>query len=424
MRKTSFLVTALLSLAACDSPPPTPTAIRTQIEADVGYIVAKTNAATAKSPLPSSAALSLLSHALPSLTGSSTTVMSSLVKQSKLAADTGDAIDPQPIIDFLNTKIFTDANALGEGIFTVPASVMCTSLDTTCVSKFTAADVRIRVEQDDDATLAFALQVDADHDEPLSVDLAHDRVGLTVDLDNTNHAVAALAAIFDDAPPNVQLAGQITGAVQILGDLDVSASLSFDRDVSIEIDGFHFATAKSQPDAIVLDLSSVAQEGYLDVAIGQTTATIPSNGDTFALDLPGITAHVASLPNGVSLTGLGLGDHTLSVSKNGQRAIGIDLNPNNSRTLDASVSANGTLTVTPKLDLRMSIDHAVLGDDPGPFDVTQLLLVGSLSPTTTQDQVEVHGAFSIATNPASFGVTAADARCVTFGDSFMLSTCH
>jgi len=101
------------------------------------------------------------------------------------------------------------------------------------------------------------------------------------------------------------------------------------------------------------------------------------------------------------------------------RAETIDLNPDNGRAFDASVrqdAATGavTLSVVPKLDLQMSIDHAVLGDTPPVYDITRVLLDGSVrgSPTTSQIQVAT-GSFSLTTSPAGHGFTAAAGQCVT-----------
>ncbi len=447
MRKpspSSLLVVSLsAALAACNDPP-SPTAVRAKITTDVGYVIAQANAAVSGATLPSTAAMALLaglgSGPAPTSGTSGWKMVTqwlpkhvAVTKKSRLAADTGttDQIDPQPVIDYLNTTLFTDANSLGNGLYQVPASVACTttaidasgtettSLDAACAAKFTQADVRIRVEEDSD-TLRFALQLDADHDEPFSVSLSHDGVGLTVDLDNADHAIAALATIFAETPPNVRLSGQATAQLAILGTAHAKASLTIDRDLAVaiadqgqDLDGAHafrFASAKAPVFAIELD--GTAHAGSADAALGPTTLQIPTDNDSVAVDLPGATGHAAFTSGGpLTLTGLGLGDRTLTVSKNGQRAIGIDLNPADGRTLGATVSTDGTLAVSPKLDVRQTIDHAALGGTAGPYDLTQLLLTGSIAPDGDGFKV-VTGSFAVVTNPASFGVTASAGQCV------------
>jgi hypothetical protein len=110
------------------------------------------------------------------------------------------------------------------------------------------------------------------------------------------------------------------------------------------------------------------------------------------------------------------------VSISGVRAQTVDLNPDHGRALDVTLSrdpATGTETVavTPRLDLRMTVDHAVLGDSPPVYDVTRVLLDGSLRGDDATDRVQVTGSFSIATNPASFGVTATTGQCVTSAEA-------
>ncbi len=459
---SSLLAAGLLSLAACNDPPPTPTAVRAAIATDVAYIVAQTNAASTGASLPSTAALSLLggfgSSSTSRIPGLATFAAllpkhAALTTKSRLVADTGQ-VDPQSIIDYLNNNLFTDASSLGNGIFTVPASLVCTetsvdssgtsttSLDPQCVSKFTAADVRIRVEENDE-TLTFALQLDPAHDEPISVTLSHDAVGLAVDLDNADHAMIALASIFAETPPNVRLAGAVSANLTILGAAHAKASFGIDRDVAIavadqgqDLDGAQATKLTSaQATIIALELDGTAHAGSADLALGATTAQIPTDTDPMALDLPGATAHAAFGSGPLTITGIGLGDRTTTLTKDGQRAIAIDLNPADNRSLDATVAADGTLSVTPVLDLHETVDRALLGDDDAtPFDITQVLLTGSLAPNGDGVKV-VSGSFSVVTNPASFGIVATAGQCVadtevsdaTSGDFYnqwMTATCQ
>jgi hypothetical protein len=440
MRKlfpSSLLATTLLSLAACNDPPPTPAAVRAKITTDVGYVVAQTNAATYGATLPSTAAISMLAGMSSSGSTSGLKALTALLpkpvvvtKKARLAADTSGQVDPQALIDYLNTKLFTDANSLGNGIFAVPAALACTettvddtgtettSLDAACAAKFAQADVRIRVEENDD-TLTFALQLDANHDEPITVSLSHDAVGLAFDLDNADHAMIALASIFAETPPNVRLAGAVSANLQILGAAHAKASFSIDRDVAVaaadqgqDLDGdkaFKLASAKAP--VISLELDGNAHAGSADLGLGATTAQIPDDQGALALDLPGATAHASFGSGPLSITGIGLGDRTLTLSRHGQRAIGIDLNPADGRALDATIGSDGTVALSPKLDVQQSIDHAVLGDTPNPFDVTELVLVGSAAPNGDGLEV-VTGSFSVLTNPASYGVVATAGQCV------------
>lgn len=68
--------------------------------------------------------------------------------------------------------------------------------------------------------------------------------------------------------------------------------------------------------------------------------------------------------------------------------------------------ATGTIEVSPKFDLAIATDHAVIGDDAPVYDVTRVLLTGGLRSVTDSNQLEVLGALSLDTNPDGFGFSA------------------
>jgi hypothetical protein len=78
------------------------------------------------------------------------------------------------------------------------------------------AELRIRTARDGGA-LVFAIQLDADHDEPLILTLTHTSIALTADLDGAQRAFVALAAVFGADAPNTALSGQVTGKLEVLG---------------------------------------------------------------------------------------------------------------------------------------------------------------------------------------------------------------
>ena len=123
--------------------------------------------------------------------------------------------------------------------------------------------------------------------------------------------------------------------------------------------------------------------------------------------------------NTLSLDNISLGDKTTKLSVGGQVAETIDLNATAGRKLNATITADlatgmQTLTVSPRLDLQTSVDHSLLGDEPPKYDVTRVLLDGSLRGSADTDQIEVvSGTFSITTNPAQYGFNASAGQCVT-----------
>jgi hypothetical protein len=307
------------------------------------------------------------------------------------------------------------------------------TIDAACAEKLAEAQLRVRVSRSGDE-LRFAIQLDADHDEPLTIGLSHNSISVTLDLDDAWHAATALASVFGEQLPNASLAGQITGRLEILGAAHGKATLDIDRAVSIAFaeqgvaldgpDAYRFSSAKAKVFAIELD--GAAQHGSIALGIGATAAHFLADDlagrDRYDLDLPGLTARAELTPGRLELTDVSLGDRTASISKNGKRASAIDLNPDDGRALGATLAldpATGreTLSVTPKLDLRLFVDHAAWGEAAPVYDVTQVLLDGSVRAAATGDRLEVAtGSLRISTNPASYGFSAAAGQCVAAQD--------
>ena len=435
MRKpTTSLASPLLSLPflliACGGDAPAPSEVRSRIASDLGHVLTEANAATTGTTdaLPGIAALAMVERAIGHTDG---TLVAKLAPHASLTGDgTTSGFDPDAIIMQLNMTLFTDANHQGDGIYKVPASLVCAD-DVDCATQFAKADLRIRVEENDDA-LRFAIQVDADHDEPLSIALTHDSLALTVALDDADRALTALSTAFGGEAPNARLAGEVTAKLEILGAAHLRASLAIDQAVEIafadqgaDLDGpdaFRASSAAAQVGSIELD--GTAGVGAFALGLGATTVHAPGT-DGFDLDLPGATL-AATLANGqpLQLTNISLGDRTTTLSKSGAQAIAIDLNPNDGRALDATITADAatgleTLSVSPRLDLRMAVDHAVLGDAQPVYDVTRVLLDGSLRGGQASDRIEVaSGTFAISTTPASYGFSATAGQCVTGTDVY------
>lgn len=463
-------------LVGCGSDAPPPSEVRARIATDLVHVLGEAEAATAGGDaLPSPTAASLVDRALggplasalgnEASSGTAFLVQSQLTRlagaiapradlrasrdraSGELAADeTGDEaidFDGEAAAQWLNDNLFTDANHAGDGVYRVPPALVCTettyddagnetgeAVDPDCVQGFAQLHLRIRVSENDDA-LRFALQLGPDHDEPLAVALTANSLSLTVDLDETEDAIRALIPA-GEGTPSFRLSGEITTTLEILGTASARASLAIDRAISIKVaedntslDGasaFRFASAKATVFAITVDGN--AKTSALEVGLGETSAHVPGDVDfgepTVDLDLPGVIAtasHTAGQP--LQLTHVGLGSRTTTLAVDGARAIAIDLNPDHGRAFAATLTEDPTtgstmLTVSPRLDLRIATDHAVLGDEAPVYDVTQILLDGSVRSSLAQDHVEVlTGTLRLATNPASYGFTATAGQCVS-----------
>ncbi len=451
--RTPVFVSFIL-LAACNNPPP-PSTVRARIASDLGNVLHETkNASDATTTnLPTGQASLLTGLALGSATNAARQIPAVSKMASLLAPRAGtqnalpgsSSFDPDATIQWLDDNIFTDANYLGDGVYQVPPALFCTTttvdssgntistVDPDCVSRVTTADLRVRVEEND-STLRFAIQLDANHDEPLVFALSHTSLAITVDLDGADHAIVALAQAFGEQAPNASLSGQVTGKIEVLGSAHAKISSSIDRAMSIKVapqgeslDGdnaFRFASAAAQ--VLSVELDGNAPLLAVDLDIGETTAHVPgSNGSVSTdIDLAGLTGDATYTGgNTLQIDNISLGDKTTTISKGGAQAIAVDVNPSDGRTLSATLTADpatgvDTLSVLPRLDVQLAIDHAVLGDTPPVYDVTRVQLDGSLSGLPGSNEVRVGGGFAIATNPAQYGFTATAGQCVTSTDTY------
>jgi hypothetical protein len=426
MRRYSTSILALLTFAACGSDePPSPTDVRSAIHEDLRYVLTQGKAATQQSTtnLPSASILSIIS---PDLAPS-------------MSMDALDQVNPDDIATRLENELFTDANYLGGGIYKVPASAMCKEtiinddgttteqINPDCAAQLDKLQLRIRVASEDDG-IRFFIQIDANHDEPLSLLVAHDRLAVTVNLDDATDAMIAISAIEGEPPPNADLSGSVTASLTILEEAHAQVALSFDRAISVKyadagvsLDSdaaTRFASAAAK--VLAIELDGTAAKAKLDLGLGETTAHIAGDSIDPSKDfvLGGATVNATYQGNTLTLDNISLGTKTTQVSVGGQVAETIDLNATAGRKLSATITADPatgmeTLAVSPKLDLQMSADHALLGDTAPTYDVTRVLLDGSLRGIANTDQVEVvSGSFSMTTSPAQYGFSASAGQCV------------
>ncbi|MFN0252381.1 MAG: hypothetical protein ACKV2T_36230 [Kofleriaceae bacterium] len=441
---STLLALSLVSvgLVACSDPPP-PSEVRARIASDLGNIIDQTAAAAdgTTAGMPGLASFDVLSNALGGFVSSSDEGGGSLFAPMRRGFVEGE--DGQAIIDQLNNTIFTDANHVGDGIYDIPADFACTTLvidqfgneteelDPDCVQQWNEIDLRVRVEEDDDA-LVFAIQVGSHHDEPLSIALTSNSVSVTVDLDAAEAAAETVAGAFGEEAPNARLSGRVTGKLTVLDTAHVDVDLTIDRaldvafaDEGIDLDGadaFRFTSAASHVVSVELDGNAGLGDFALDV--GATTAHIPDDTEMMDLDLGGLSA-AASLTAGqpLQITNISLGEHTTTMKRNGVQAIAIDLNPDDGRAFSATIDGDGlgneTLSVSPKLDVRIDVNHAALGSSAPLYDVTRVLLDGELTSREDTSAVEVSsGTFSITTNPAQYGFSATAGQCVSGDEAF------
>ena len=401
----------LLALAACSADPPSPKTVRSRIATDLGHVLTEAKAAAdgGTQDLPGAATARALGLTLPAM----------------------PTFDPAAIVSWLDDRLFTDANYVGDGIYRVPPELVCAAGDAACAQHLADADLRVRVEEDDGGELRFAVQIDADHDEPLSFLLAHDELSATLDLDGMSRAMIALAPLLGQDVPDADLSGQASADLAISGPAHATLAVTVDRPISIAVArqgdslagpaAFRFASAAAH--VVSLELDGTAPLAHLELGLGDTLVHTP--GDAAAgikamdLELAGATASVTyqGMPV-LPFEHVSLGGRTTTLSADGQIAEMLDLNPDDGREVAGAIvvdrqTGTESLAVSPRLDLRRFVDHAALGDTPPVYDVTRLLLAGAIATPADGSSVTVaSGSLAITTDPASYGFTATTGQCV------------
>ncbi|HTR55540.1 MAG TPA: hypothetical protein VMJ10_32900 [Kofleriaceae bacterium] len=377
-------------LAACSSDPPSPATVRAHVDSDLGNVLAQGETALAgvTSALPAPTAFAL----------------------AGLGADVPPSFDAGATTAWLDANVFADGNYIGDGTFALP-----------CAACPSDVQPRVRVEQDDDGALRFAIELDPAHDEPLSFLLAHDSLAIALDLDGADAATAALAEWLGEAAPTAMTQGAASARIAVTDDSLVQVAVSIDRPIMVAVapggtplsaDGALRLAADVGP-VFAADLDGSAAAGSISLALGEVVAHTPDGVD---LDLAGATGN-ATLGGGMlTLTNVSLGAKTTTITRGGAPALALDLNPLDGRTLAATVArdADGapTLAVSPRLDLERWVDHGVLGDAPPVYDVTSLVVDGTLVAGGADVRVAT-GALAATTAPATYSFDAAAGQCVT-----------
>ena len=224
-----------------------------------------------------------------------------------------EAYDPDAKIAALAEKLFNDENHLGDGSTRCRPAV-CTrtrrhqrphdrqTLDAACAEKLVQAELRIRVTRAA-ASCGSRIQIDADHDEPLTIGLAKN-ASRSPSISTTRGARStALGQLFGEELPNAELAGQITGrlrssARRTASSTSTSIARSRSRSPSraAALDGpdaYRFASAQAKGSRS----SSTASEARLVRARPRATSahvldifSTSADRDRYDLDLPGLTA--------------------------------------------------------------------------------------------------------------------------------------
>jgi hypothetical protein len=187
------------------------------------------------------------------------------------------------------------------------------------------------------------------------------------------------------------------------------------------------SSAASKVPVFGVILAPASPGGTLHVNLGATAIQLPARADgrRFGLDLAGLTAAAALegyLP--LEVVDIGFGGRPAVVTVNGARAQTIDINPSDGHDVnvlvqrDEKIDTEHTLQFNPRLDLRMTADHAALGDAVPLYDTTRVFLDGIVRTTPASNRLEVtSGTYQLETDPAGHVFEAAAGQCVTGVDA-------
>jgi hypothetical protein len=462
MNPSSASLLALCLAASVTSPgcteedPLPPVEVRSRISIDLGNVLREANLVIqgTRAVLPAPAALALFERAA----GITTPIAQAIRSIAIALAIEPDAIDDAGATSYLNSRVFDDASYLGDGIYRVLPSLLCTGVmpdpgedpSQVCAARLAELDLRIRVARGSvapgsspsDGSLEFALQVGAAHDEPVTITLTHTALHpshtstfltASFDLDVLQRTLGKLIAAVAPSLPPIEMAGQVTVKVRT-DPTGAQAALEIDRPISIRVagmsadvdaaDAFTLSSGASEVFHVVLAHGSGFDPvGSLYLRLGETAIKLPARADGARLDLhlAGLTADAAFndyLP--LLINHIGLGDRAAVISVDGVPAETIEINPEDGGELSVLVQRDeasptlNRLNVYPKLDLRIATDRAALGDIAPVYDITRVLLDGTLRTTAVSDRLEVTaGSYSIATDPAGHGFAATVGQCVT-----------
>ncbi|MCE9575824.1 MAG: hypothetical protein K8W52_21925 [Deltaproteobacteria bacterium] len=371
-------------------------------------------------------------------------LLQSAVRARAAAGDTIDAPTGADVVKALSENIFTQANYAGDGVYRLPADALCATdetgaVDADCAAEIAAIKPTLRAETDGDDALDLTLVIGSL--EPVAIHLEPYYAKATVDLADLGAAIKASSALLDlgsDAEASWAMRGVVSADLDVRTKTIATFATTIDQAIHVSVAGkgialdsaqaFNVDSAAAKPAfRIQLDSNNLALAG--GTAINATTIHIPADDTSPALDvdLPGAAMSWNQTPGKPLLIDASLGNRTTTVKVGGQQAIGIDLNPTYDRALQFTVETEADtgaaiFAVSPALDLRVAIDHAVLGDEAPRFDVTQVglasagpalpaLRVSTLEDGTDQTEV-VAGTLTITTNPAGFGATIAAGQCV------------
>lgn len=324
--------------------------------------------------------------------------------ESDASADFDEAA--AEIAEFLETKIFTDANVESSGdgyaVFLIPGAALCereqcdyvcdaagcvdaceTVVDAECAQSVDTIEVRIKATAVGDDGVDLALWIGPSKFEPIVLQLRPDSIATEVELGDVKQAVELIAELngepLTDMPSVFE--GRLRLALMVHGEQDVEVEAGVVHAVHVVAAGTYgdidVQVAAANPlwslraDGIAQYVSFMVDAGEVNVSLpyAEITDDLLSTG-VFSVHVGGLS-YAVTLEEGatvLSVTDIGFGATDSTVKLNNTVLFSGSLNADSGRTLALSVAPDALhdsalFEVTPGLDLRLGFFLAAIAGD-------------------------------------------------------------
>ncbi len=264
-----------------------------------------------------------------------------------------DQADVDAEVDDIVDKFFADDRVVSETpaevVYAIPSRDICED-DAECIGDLDRLTLQLVATSPAPDSIDVVLRVSG-HD-PLVAHLAPDSIVVELDLAEARAAVAAHPDVFDlDASDLPTAVGRLEASLSRVSARHYQAALAVTEDIAVELPGRYALSIGAAP-LLSVDVDAGAERVEATVAVDWVSATLPAPALDFLFDglledgvaqveLGGLTAHavLANADQNLTITGLGLGQTTTTLSLDGTQLIALDLNATFGRQLDLTVSA-------------------------------------------------------------------------------------
>lgn len=364
--------------------------------------------------------------------------------------DTDITDETAELVDFLEQYILNDANVeettATSVTYLLKGSVVCTvdgDTDPDCAQQIDDAEIRLHVTSPAQGDANVALWIGPQKAEPLYFEFHNDQLALEVDLAGIKGAAQHFEQVTgepltEDFPATMQ--GRVRVSVRENSAQSVTGTISVVTAINVKDGDYAFSLGVSEPalevtaDAAAQTIESRTDLGTLDVLFPVTEYSYDVETDTetevshnYSLHVGGVTGTTLfdAASELITMTGLGLGDSTTTLSVDGAQILGIDLNANDGRSFDATAKWENdalTLGVSPAFDLQVAMQFANAASaaaDAAEWMLDEVLTVrldGAANPTVrlTENGVEVvDGTLTLSMANAGLSHSVGAGMCLT-----------